>query len=55
MKARSAVLCAAMVKTLLPRQNRVTVLFLIGGKFPREHDGEASVCESGMRRGDVLV
>ena len=48
-KARSTVLCVAIVKTRLRRQTRFTVLFLIWGKFHREHDGERRVCETGMR------
>lgn len=55
MKARFSVLCAAMVKTRLPRQTSLTVLSLIWGKFPREHDGEGSVCETGMWSADGLV
>lgn len=57
MKARTSLLCAVMVKTRLPKQTRlpVSVFPLIRGKFPKEHDGEGSVCETGMRSGDGLV
>lgn len=57
MKARTSLLCAVMVKTRLPKQTRlpVSVFPLIRGKFPKEHDGEGSVYETGMRCGDGLV
>lgn len=59
-KARSFVLCAVVIKTRLPKQTRLTALLFsppprIWGKFPRERDGEGSVCENGMRCGDGLV
>lgn len=54
-EARSAFLCAVMVKTRLLWPVCLPVLFLIWGKFPRECEGEASVCETGMQRDDGLV